>query len=427
MSDNRRVSRRGFVRKAARMLAAPIIIPSSVLGRDSATAPSERVTIGCIGVGGRGTHDMRRLMRYDGQVVAVCDVKQNVRERARELTNIPAQWVYADFRELLARDDIDAVLVATPDHWHVLIGIAAIKAGKDLYLEKPLGMSIDEGKAMRKAVLASDRVFMHGTEQRAMPEVRKMCELVRNGRIGELKTVTVACPGGQELGPPVEAPVPEGFDYEMWLGPAPKRPYATKRCQQPSFFFISDYAASGYINGWGVHHIDVAQWAMGTDDTGPVEVEGKGTFPKPGDLADTPLTWRIEYKYKNGVRMIFTDVSQNPEGVRFEGSEGWLFKAYNNPTQASDPKIIKSKIGPNDVHLYETDADEHCFIECCKSRKETCSPIEAAHRSTTIGYLGHIAIVAGRKLEWDPKAERFVNDDEANKLLTRPMREPWTL
>jgi len=428
MLRDQRLTRRRFVKgTAAAIFGAPYLVPSSALGREGKPAPSERVALGCIGVGGRGQHDMRRLMKYGGEVVAVCDVKSDVREQARALAGVPPNSAYNDFRELLDRKDIDAVMIAPPDHWHVLIGIAAIKAGKDVYVEKPLGITIAEGKAMREAVRESKRVFMHGTEQRGMTDVRKMCELVRNGRIGKLHTITVACPSGQEIGSPPEMPVPEGFDYDMWLGPARRAPYTEKRCQTPFFFFISDYSPSGFVCSWGVHHLDVAQWAMGTDDTGPVEIDGRGTFPKKGDLADTPLTWRIEYKYANGVRIVFTDTSQNPEGVRFEGTDGWIFKAYQKPTQAQPKSLLESAIGRDEIHLYETDSDDRCFLECVKSRRETCSPIEAAHRSTTIGYLGHISILLERKLNWDPEKERFVNDPEADALLSRPMRPPWRL
>jgi predicted dehydrogenase len=428
MLRNKGITRRDFVKgAAAAVIGAPYIVSSSALGLEGAASPSNRVTLGCIGVGGRGQYDMRELMKYGGQIVAVCDVESDVRERVRKLANVPASAAYNDFRELLERKDVDAVLVATPDHWHVLIGIAAVKAGKDVYVEKPLGITIAEGQAMRKAVEESKRVFMHGTEQRGMPDVRKMCELVRNGRIGELRTITVACPGGEEVPAQPEMPVPKGFDYDMWLGPARKAPYNALRCKSPVFFFISDYAPSGFVCGWGVHHLDLAQWANGSDDTGPVEIEGRGTFPKKGSLSDTPLTWRIEYKYANGVKMIFTDMSQNPEGIRFEGTEGWIFKAYRQPTQAKPESLLKTDIGPNEIHLYETDSDDHCFLRCVKSRKETCSPIEVAHRSTTIAYLGHIAILLGRKLHWNPEKERFVNDPEADKLLSRPMRPPWHL
>ncbi len=420
------ISRRRFLKGTAAVLGAPLVVPSSILGFGESPPPSERVAIGCIGTGRRGQHNIEGLMKYGARIVAVSDVKPDMRAEATALTKLPASDVTSDFRALLDRKDVDAVMIATPDHWHVLIGIAAIKAGKDVYLEKPLGITIEEGKAMRKAVKESDRVFLHGTEQRGMPDVRRMCELVRSGRLGKLNTITVACPGGEEIPPQPEMPVPPGFDYDRWLGPARLAPYTEKRVLPPHFFFISDYAPSGFVCGWGVHHLDVAQWGNGTDDTGPVEIDGRGTYPK-GGLGDTALTWRIEYRYANGVRMVFTDTSQNPEGVRFEGARGWIFKAYRKPAEASDPEILKSAPEPGDVRLYETDADDHCFIECIKSRKETCSPIEVAHRSTTIGYLGDISMRLGRKLRWDPAKEKFAGDAEADRMLSREMRSPWKL
>ena len=427
MSNQKRLSRRSFVKAAAIGAAAPLVVPASVLGRDGKDAPSNRVTLGCIGVGGRGWRNMQALMRHGGQVVAVCDVRNKRRGRVKELAKLPDKSVYTDYRDLMARKDIDAVMCATPDHWHVLIGIAAITSGKDLYLEKPLGITVEEGKAIRKTVKQSDRIFMHGTEQRAMPEVRKVCELVRNGRLGKLHTVKVACPGARRIGKPKEEPIPKGLDYDFWLGPLPKKPYCKKRVRPSSMFWISDNCPSGYVCGWGVHHLDFAQWALGTDDTGPVEVDGWALYPKPGDLCDTALDWKIEYKYANGVKMIFTHGSRNPQGVRFEGTEGWIFKSYREPAQASDPKMLDSKIKENEVHLYKADGDDKCFLECVKSRKETCSPIEVAHRSSTIGYIGDISARLGRKLAWDPVKEEFKGDTEANKMLSRPMRAPWKL
>jgi len=417
------IGRRTFL-KAAALFAGARAVSATALGR-GADPPSERVAVGAIGVGGRGQYDLRRLMSYGAEVIAVCDVRYEAREQARAIPKNPVP-AYNDFRDLLDRKDIDGVLVATPDHWHVLLGIAAIKAGKDVYVEKPLGITVAEGQAMLKAVKASDRVFMHGTEQRGDPAVRRICEIVRSGRIGKLRRIVVACPGGQEIPAQPEMEIPKGFDYDMWLGPAPKKPYTQKRCEGPYFFFISDYSPSGFVCAWGVHHIDIAQWGNGTDDTYPIEIEGSGVYPKDG-LADTALTWKITYRYANGVEMIFTDSSQNPEGFRFEGTDGWIFKAYGQEAQASDPAILTSEAKPGDVRLYETDADDHCFLECVKSRKPTCSPIDVAHRSSTIGYIGDIAMRAGRRLRWDPAKEVFIGDEEANKLLSRPIRAPWKL
>jgi predicted dehydrogenase len=427
MSESMELSRRGFLAGAATAIGAPWIVPSSALGLGDAPPPSDRVALGGIGAGVRGALDLRTMAGFGARIVAVSDVRRTTRETAlAEFKLTPADG-YNDFRRLLDRKDVDAVLVAPPDHWHVLIGIAAIKAGKDLYLEKPLGVTIDEGKAILKAVRESDRVFMHGTEQRGMPDVRKMCELVRNGRIGKLRSVTVACPGGAEIPAQPDMPVPDGFDYDLWLGPARKAPYTERRCQQPDFFHISDYVPAGFLCSWGVHHLDIAQWGMGMDGSGPVEIEGKATFPKKGSLSDTPLTWKVEYAYANGARMTFTDASANPEGVLFEGTTGSIFKAYRVAAKAKPEGILDGDIGPDELHLYATDCDDHCFLECVKSRKETCSPIEAAHRSTTVGYLGHIAILLGRKLRWDPEKEIFPDDPEANRLLSREMRAPWKI
>ncbi len=296
MPGSKNMTRRDFVKGAMAGLAGPFVVRASALCLEGKAPASERVALGAIGIGGRGQHDLQNLVNYGGQVAAICDVKADVREQVSKRFKVPADACYNDFRELLERKDVDAILIATPDHWHVLIAMAAIRAGKDVYLEKPLGITIEEGKAMRKAVQGSDRVFMHGTEQRGMPDVRRMCELVRNKRIGDLRRIIVACPGGEDIPAQPEMPVPKGFDYDMWLGPAERAPYNGMRCTSPFFFFISDYAPSGYVCGWGVHHLDIAQWANGTDHTGPIEVEGRGTFPEKGGLSDTPLTWRIEYR-----------------------------------------------------------------------------------------------------------------------------------
>jgi predicted dehydrogenase len=219
-------------------------------------------------------------------------------------------------------------------------------------------------------------------------------------------------------------PVPKGFDYEMWLGPARWAPYTRARCWG-TWYFISDHAASGFVAGWGIHHIDMAQWALGADDTGPVEIVGRGVLPEDG-LFDTPVTWNIDYTYANGVRVNFTDNGQNRQGVRYEGTKGWLHVTRGS-IEAQPKSLLTAKIGPNEIHLYEAANDDRNFIECVKTRTETASPIEVAHRSTSVCYLGHIAILLGRKLRWDPAQERFVNDPEADRFLTRALREPWHL
>jgi len=438
MFRNITITRRDFVRGTTAALAGvPCVVPSSALGLDEKEAPSNRVALGCIGVASRGGYNMRRLMHFGGQVVAVCDVKPKWLELAAAGAKLPKSAAHSDFRDLLARREVDAVMIAPPDHWHAYMAVAAAKAGKDIYLEKPMGTTIAECQAIRKAVLASKCVFMHGTEQRGQPGVRKVCELVRNGRLGKLHTITVATPGGQESPPQREQPIPKGFDYDMWLGPAPEAFFTAgrtgridpkKRLPLPwerGFYFISDYTPAGFIGNWGIHHLDIAQWALDADNTGPVEIEGRATFPKPDNFYDTPLTWHIEYKYANGVKMTFTDTSENPQGFRFEGTEGWIFKPHSRPASANPNTLLDSVIGPDEIHLYETDEDNHNFLECVKSRKATCSPIEAAVRSTTVGYLGFVSAKLGRKLHWDPEKERFKEDPEADKMLARESRAPW--
>ena len=438
-------TRRRFLKHAAAgsaaVATAPYIIPSSALGLAGATAPSERVTLGCIGVGGRGWLNTRMLMAHGGQVLAVCDVNAQTREaRKREVEANYAEAArsglykgcdtYNDFRELVARDDIDGVMVGTPDHWHVPIAIAAVEAGKDVYVEKPLGMSIAECQAMRDAVRRYGVVFQHGTEQRARAYARIACELVRNGRLGELKTIQVGGPGGALEPTPKPEDVPEHLDYDMWLGPAPYRPFNSRCCLRNGHWFIRDFAATGFIAGWGIHYLDIVHWAIDADETGPVEIEGRAEFPEEG-LFDTAYNWEIDYGYASGARVHYTNDTRspgdgrNPHGIRFEGSEGWLHLSYNKPLEAEPASLLKTPIGPDEIHLYEADSDDQDFLEAVKTRGRTCSPIEAAHSSTTVCFLGDIACRLGRKLEWDPKKERFANDDEANRLLGCSHRAPW--
>ncbi len=439
--NRNRLTRRSFLKNAAGTVVAaaafPYVVPSSALGKAGTVAPSNHVTVASIGVGGRGAFNTRSLMNYGGQVLAVCDVDQPIRKKMKNI--VEAFYAdeqrsgsyngcddYNDFRELLARSDIDAVMIATPDHWHVPIAIAAVKAGKDIYVEKPLGVSIEQGRVLRDTVRRFGAVFMHGTEQRSMSQFRFACELVRNGRIGKLHTIKVACPPGQQTGVYPPMPVPKGLDWDMWLGPAPWVQYTKARLRPgpgQGWYFISDYATSGFVTGWGVHHLDVAQWALDADHTGPVEIEGHGLFPKDG-LWDTPLTWSIDYTYANGVRMNFTDNHTNRQGVRFEGTDGCIHVTRSS-IDARPRSLLRSTIGHDEIHLYNCDSDDRNFLDCVKTRSETCSPIEAAHRSTAVGYLGHISILLGRKLRWDPDKETFINDKQADRMLSRPMRSPW--
>ena len=438
-----RVTRRSFV-KGAVAAAAPFVVPASALGKDGRPAPSERIVMGAIGLGGQGTRDMGAFLgRGDVQMVALCDVDAGSRNyergwyRGLKPAKESVEKRYAaqmrdgtykgcdtttDFRELLARDDVDAVTTACPDHWHALIVVAAARAGKDIHCQKPLCRTIADGQAMVAAVRRYGRVFQCGSQRRSSARCRRACELVRNGRIGRLHTIRVGLPGGHSnpgytMGDEPMA-VPEGFDYDRWLGPAPWAPYTHKRCHW-TFRWVLDYSG-GQLTDWGAHFIDMAHWGMGTERTGPVEVEGEGTFPPDTALWDTATAFHVTCTYANGMTMI---VTSEGGGVRFEGTDGWA----DLGGRTHPPEIADSVILPGEVRLYESHSQYANFIDCVKTRGPTAAPVEVAHRSITPAHLGNIAMRLGRKVRWDPDLERCVDDPEADRLLSRPYREPWQL
>jgi len=426
------ITRRQFLKGAALAAAAPAVLPSSVLGQEARPTPSNRLTLGHIGVGEMGSSHLGRFLgTAEVQVLAVCDVDGERRNAARERVdkqygyyslsgNYKGSSAYSDFRELLARKDIDAVVIATPDHWHVPIAIAAAKAGKDVYCEKPLSLTIAGGRALCEAVKRYAVVFQTGIQQRSTGQFRFACELVRNGRIGKLHTIRTALGEGGR-GVPVQAvsAVPPEFDYDFWLGPAPWAPYTKARCHK-NYRWILDYSG-GQVTDWGAHHNDIAQWANGTELTGPVEVEGQGEFPSEG-LYDTATNWRFQCTYSNGVRLICT--SEKPDGIRFEGAEGWIW-VDRGRIDAQPRGLLNSTIAPNEIRLYKSTNHHSNWLECIRTRRQTIAPAEIGHRSATICHLGNIAMLLGRKLTWNPKRERFTNDDEANRMLYRAMRSPW--
>ena len=439
MKNKTRSTRRDFLKSASAAaigaLGLPLFIPSSALGRSGTVAPGNRITIGCIGVGGMGMANMQSFLGIpEAQVIAVCDVdaKHRAAARAAVETKTGRKGVveYNDFRELIARTDLDAVSIAVPDHWHALIATAAAKAGLDIYGEKPLGYSIAEGRAIVDAVERYGIVWQTGSWQRSVRNFRTACELVRNGRIGKVHTVRVGLPSGysvSEQGGFRPAPVPEGFDYEMWLGPAPSVPYCPNRCHW-NFRWISDYSG-GQLTDWAGHHCDIAQWGMGTELTSPVEIEGAGEFPKAKDgLFDTAKSYRFVCTYKEGFTMIVADRDQQPKGmgVHFEGTEGWIW-VDREGFDASPKSLLTSVIGPDEIHLYKSDDHHQNFLDCMRSRGETITPARVAHRSIMIGHLGLIAMKLRRKVRWNPGTERFIDDPEADRLLSRPMRSPWHL
>ena len=350
-----------------------------------------------------------------------------------------------DYRELLANKDVDAVVISTPDHWHALIAIHAVEAGKDVYLQKPASLTITEGRAMSNAVHRSGRIFQIGSQQRSTAQFRYAAELVRNGRIGQLKTVEVGLPGDPSGDVEPTMPVPQTFNYERWLGSTPLVPYTENRVHpqtgygRPGWLRCEQFGA-GMITGWGAHHLDSAHWAMDTEHTGPVEIWGTAEFPAKG-LWDVHGPFKTEALYANGVHMIVS--GEFPNGIKFIGSEGWIFVSRGNEQvtasdpvaklkdatalNASDPKIITSVIGPNEIHLYESKDHHGNFLECVKSRRSPIAPVEVAHRSCSACLLHHIAMKAQRKLYWDPRTERFKNDEAANALLSRAQRKPYDI
>jgi len=427
------IERRDFLRQAAVAVtggvALPYLVRPSALGHGGTVAPSARITLGMIGTGGHGRDmNLRSFLSHkDAQVLAVCDVDPSQSRIAKEM--VSKQYgnqdcaVYRDFREVLARSDIDAVMISTPDHWHVPISIAAAKAGKDIECEKPT-LTVEEGRRLVETMKRYNRVFQWSTEDRAVDVYHRMCELVRNGRIGKAHTIKVELPSGPaEAGNPKPMPVPPGFDYDLWLGPAPWAPYTKDRCHW-NFRWISDYSG-GMLTDWGAHLLDGAQWGNDTEHTGPVEVEGKGVFWRDG-LYDTAKEFHLEYTYANGVKLL---VDSGTPSLRFEGSDGWIGnRGWRAKLQAQPASILSSVIGPDEIHLYTCpQGEQRNFLDCVKSRRECYFPPEIGQRCFTIAHIGNIAMLLGRTLRWDPQAERFTNDDEANRMLGRAMRSPWHL
>jgi predicted dehydrogenase len=380
-----------------------------------------------------------RGLETGARVVAVCDVDAHRMEDAQWLVDkiysmelgkdyAKSCVAYRDFRKLLARKDIDGVLIVTPDHWHGPMAIAAAKAGKDIYLEKPLTYTIDEGRKLVKAVRKNKRILQVGSQQRSSTYFLMACELVRNQRIGKLHTIHVWLPQDQGAGDAEPMPVPVNLDYDFWLGPKPQASFTEdgvhpqRSYSRPGWLQVEEYSR-GMITGWGSHMNDTAQWGNGTDDTGPVEIEAKAEFPDRG-LFDVHTTFRAEGMYANGVRLIME--TGDPAGVRFEGDRGFVF-VRRGAIEPSDRELLREKIREDEIKLYRSSNHMKDFLECMRSRKDPVAPVEAGHRSNTICVITHIAMKLGRKLRWNPEAERFINDDEANRWLDYPHRKPWTM
>jgi len=437
----RGISRRRFLKGVAggavEVFGSPYIVPSLALGKEGSVAPSDRIVMSFIGLGIQGTGLMRAFLGHkDVRVAAVCDVYDSQRQKAKAIVDQHYGnkdcAMYNDFREVCGREDIDAVCVATPDHWHVLVSLEAARAGKDMYTEKALGLSLAWDKALQDACHRYGRVFQWGTQQRSDRNFRYGCELVRNGRIGKLHTILVGVPYDFAFPNQLTQPIPAGLDYDTWLGPAPWAPYTSQRCRpwtkEESYsiwYHISDYCLGGIGGYWGVHHVDIAQWGHGTDNSGPVEIEGTAVFPKDG-LADCATSWKVSHKYADGVTMVYMDEAQYKHGVTFQGSEGWVHVTREG-IWAEPKSLLTSVIGRDEIHLIESKGHQRNFLDAVKTREKTICPIDVAVRTDTICHLTDICTRLGRKLRWDPEKEDFVNDSEASRMLTRPMRSPWHL
>lgn len=442
MNNKNTMTRRDFARRslAATAAAFPLIAPSSALGLAGTTAPSNRVTIGCIGVGNRARYLLESVLQIKGaQVLAICDVKTDCREKAQQMVNGCYEnqdcAAYLEHEKVVERDDIDACIVGSCDHWHALHSLAATNTGKGVYCEKPLSVSMEQNQALRAAVRKHKTVFQFGTQQRSDAKFLQACELVRNGRIGELKKINVWSPASNSGGSLEEVPVPANLDYERWLGPAPLKPYTKDRDSNEWWWFNEDYAL-GFIAGWGIHPLDIALWGAGDLMRTPVVVEGTGAFPTEG-FCNTATDWKVALKYESGVEIDFRAEPSPKEwterygfdsghGTAFEGTEGWVAVNRSNIT-ASREGLERDTIKKDEIHLYKSRHHMKDFVESVRDGSDPISPIEEAVDGDALCHISDIAIRLKRPVRWDPKVERFDNDDEANARLTRTIRPPWTL
>ena len=452
----RKQSRRAFLSntlKASAMFAIPSIVPASVFGKN---APSNRINVAAIGTGRISRiHDMPGVWQYDyAQLMAVCDLDKQRAVEGQKLVNdyytkkngVPYDGVkmYTDYRELLLNKDIDAVLISTPDHTHALVGAAAARAGKHIYMQKPASLTIAEGRVISDVVNKSGVKFQIGSQQRSSEQFRYAAELVRNGRIGDLKTVYVGLPGDPPGGITTEMPVPANLDYDLWLASTPEvyytidRVHPQKGYDRPGWLRCEQFGA-GMITGWGAHHIDSAHWGMGMETSGPVEIWCDKAEFATGGLWDVHGIFKTGAKYANGVTMIVSN--EFPNGIKFEGTKGWIFVSRgdyqvtsSDPTKpgerakkldASDPSLLTSVIGDNEFKFTVSKEHHGNWLEAIRDNKATIAPVEEAHRACSACLLHHIAMKLKRKVYWDPVKEKFSNDAEANAMLSRPQRKQY--
>jgi predicted dehydrogenase len=434
---NHRPSRRAFLQgAAAAALAAPHVLTSNALGAPGVAPASDRVAMGFIGLGGHGTgHNLAGFLRQpDAGFAALCDCDAGCLDHARQVATqslssrgrtaeADAIFTTPDWRRVLDRPDVDAVMVSAPDHWHCLMSVTAIVAGKDAICEKPT-YNIGEGRVLADTVRRYAAVFQTSTEDRSIGIYHRLAEVVRNRLIGKLQRIIVTLPQAPgSPGDPTPQPVPKGLDWDMWLGPAPWKPYCAGRVHF-QFRYVADTGA-GILADWGAHLVDTAQWANDTERTGPIEVEGTGQRFATG-LYNTFHTYDLIYRYANGVVL---NIKSGGTGIRFEGTDGWVESpSWCAPIRASRPELLTEPIPSNGVHLFTCPAGEHRnFLDCVKSRRDPYFPAEVGHRCCSVLHLGTLCMELKRTLRWDPVAERFPDDADANRFLSRPMREPWAM
>ena len=452
------MKRRNFITKVSATSAitflAPSILPSGVYGK---TKANNKINIGQIGCGRIArSHDMPGVMQYENaRLIAVCDVDINRMKDAKKLVenyyynktgsnNVVDVKMYEDYKELLQNKDIDAVVISTPDHWHAQPAIEAALAGKDIYLQKPTSLTVEEGRILSDVIQKKGTILQVGTQQRSMPQFRIAAELVRNGRIGKLHTVKIGLPGDPSGPEAFKMAVPSNLNYDMWLGQTPLMDYTEigvhpkEGYSRPGWLRIEQFGA-GMISGWGQHHYDSAAWGMDTELTGPVSVQAVAEFPKSG-LWNVHGDFMSRAEYENGITM-YTSSGGYTNGIKYIGSDGWIFVSRGSYTasasdpvaanksskalDASDPKILSSVIGPNEIQLYKSDEQHGNWLDCIESKKPPISTVEIGHRACSVCLITHISMKLNRKLNWNPKTEKFINDDEANSMLTRSQRKPF--
>jgi predicted dehydrogenase len=447
------MKRRNFIKQTAMasgMIAIPMIIPTGCTSKKNGkTPPSDRIVMGGIGLGGMGKGDMSNFLKMDDvQYVAVCDVDKSqigkALERIKELKGSSKDInAYGDFREFLEKEKLDAIHMATPDHWHAIPAIAAANKGLDIYGQKPLARSIAEGRAIVNAAEKNNIIWQTGSQQRSSDRFLQACEIVRNGKLGKITRVEVGLPdGGHSVGQPEEQAVPKGVDWDFWLGPAPQKPY--RGTLHGKWRWMLDYSG-GQLTDWAGHHIDIAHWGLDLERTGPVEIQGVGQYLE-NDMFNVPYAYDIHYKYANGIEMNIANKSKFIElrkgvkgwereegkenqlgmGAVWYGENGWL-QVNRGGIWAENPEILKHEIGSGDVKLYNSPEHHLDFINCVKSRKEPIAPAEVGHRSISVALLGEIAMTTKEKLKWDPKTEKFTNSEAANAMLMKPYNNSWKL